>query len=88
MQSIAFLAHLLAHNDPGPHLIIVPASTLGENRNSSTVSFPIFNVSMFRRQLGARTGAVVSRFGGRALSRSFILLFVIIIFFFIEIFPC
>lgn len=29
VQAIAFLAHLLAEGSSGPHLIIVPASTLG-----------------------------------------------------------
>ena len=29
IQTIAFLAHLLENGDPGPHLIIVPASTFG-----------------------------------------------------------
>lgn len=30
-QSIAFLAYLLEQGNKGPHLIIVPSSTLGEN---------------------------------------------------------
>ena len=30
IQSIAFIAHLKEMGDEGPHLIIVPSSTMGE----------------------------------------------------------
>ena len=30
IQTISFLAHLLEEGEPGPHVIIVPSSTIGQ----------------------------------------------------------
>lgn len=44
MQAIAFLAYLLEQGESGPHVIIVPSSTIGK---ISSCFIGIFNANIF-----------------------------------------
>ena len=80
-QVIAFLAHLLAAGSRGPHLIVVPSSTVGKRGGSvrrcalhggtdppSTAS-GVAPASFNARKLAARAGALVPEPHGATLCR-------------------